>query len=75
MVSISAGGGGYAEPCAREPARVAHDVRERWVSPEAARDIFRVALDAAGNVDEAGTRRLRAGAPVDAGVRVQDAAE
>ena len=75
MVSISAGGGGYAEPCAREPERVAHDVRERWVSPEAARDIFRVALDASGNVDEAGTRRLRAGAPADAGVRVQDAAE
>jgi N-methylhydantoinase B len=75
MVSISAGGGGYAEPCAREPERVAHDVRERWVSPEAARDIFRVALDAAGNVYEAGTRRLRADAPEDAGVRVQDAAE
>ncbi|MDE0392770.1 MAG: hypothetical protein OXI57_11960, partial [Rhodospirillales bacterium] len=69
MVSISAGGGGYAEPAARAPERVAHDVRERWVSPEAARDIFRVALDESGNVDEAETRRLRAGA------EVQDAAE
>ena len=71
MVSISAGGGGYAEPCARAPERVAHDVRERWVSPEAARDIFGVVLDKNGNVDEAGTRRLR----VAAAPQTQDAAE
>ena len=49
MVSISSGDGGYAEPAARTPARVA--------------------LDESGNVDEAETRRLRAGA------EVQDAAE
>ena len=75
MVSISAGGGGYAAPCAREPERVAHDVREKWVSPEAARDIYRVALDPAGNVDEAETRRLRAATATESGARVQTAAE
>ena len=75
MVSISAGGGGYAAPAAREPARVAHDVRERWVSAEAAREIYRVALDAAGRVDEAATRRLRAAAPAGDEPRAQDAAE
>ena len=75
MVSISAGGGGYAAPCAREPERVAHDVREKWVSPEAARDIYRVALDSAGNVDEAETRRLRAATATESGARVQTAAE
>ena len=75
MVSISAGGGGYAAPYAREPERVAHDVREKWVSPEAARDIYRVALDSAGNVDEAETRRLRAAAVAGTGARAQTAAE
>ena len=68
-----AGGGGYAAPSAREPERVAHDVREKWVSPEAAREVYRVALDRAGNVDEAETRRLRTAAEL--GARVQTAAE
>ena len=75
MVSISAGGGGYAAPYARAPDRVAHDVREKWVSPEAARDIYGVALDSAGNVDEAETRRLRAATAAEPGARVQTAAE
>ena len=72
MVSISAGGGGYAAPYAREPERVAYDVQEKWVSPEAAREVYRVAFDPAGNVDGAETRRLRAAA--EPGARVQTAA-
>ncbi len=63
MVSISAGGGGYAAARARDPERVAHDVREHWVSRQAAREVYRVALDAAGHVDQAETRRLRAASP------------
>lgn len=59
VVSVSAGGGGYGAPATRDPARVAHDVRERWVSPGAAREVYRVALDTHGNVDRAATRRLR----------------
>ncbi len=60
MVSISTGGGGYAAPMSRDPAQVAHDVRERWVSSEVAREVYGVALDEAGEVDLAETERLRA---------------
>ncbi len=59
VVSISAGGGGYARPALRDPERVADDVRERWVSPQVARDVYRVALDHSGQVDTAETHRLR----------------
>jgi N-methylhydantoinase B len=57
--SFSCGGGGYGEPSAREPAAVARDVREGWVSAERARTIYRVALDAMGAVDAAATATLR----------------
>lgn len=42
---------------------------------EAAREVFRVALDAAGRVDEAAIRRLRAAARAEDEPRVQDPAE
>jgi len=54
------GGGGYGDPAARDPARVAEDVRLGRVGAQAAREIYRVALDAAGEVDVDGTARLRA---------------
>ena len=63
-----------AQAYTRDPERVAHDVRERRVSPEAARDIYRVALDRDGNADEAGTRRLRAAAQAHADAPARDAA-
>jgi N-methylhydantoinase B len=44
IVSISAGGGGYGDPLDRAPERVLHDVREGWVSPERARDVYGVVL-------------------------------
>jgi N-methylhydantoinase B len=39
-------GGGYGDPILREPERVAADVREAKVSPDAARDIYGVVIDA-----------------------------
>jgi len=53
------GGGGFGPPDERDPEKVAHDVRQGYVSREIAREIYRVALDAAGNVDRKGTELLR----------------
>ncbi len=56
------GGGGYGEPARRRPELVARDVNEGYVTPAAARDIYRVALvekDGAFVVDEGATRALR----------------
>ncbi|WAC27712.1 hydantoinase B/oxoprolinase family protein [Ancylobacter sp. SL191] len=61
VVSLSNGGGGFGVPGERDPARVAVDVAEGWVSVGRARDIYRVALTAEGKVDAAGTAALRAG--------------
>ncbi len=58
--SFSCGGGGYGAPVERDPARVAKDVREGWISRDRAREIYRVALTEAGAVDEPATRALRA---------------
>jgi N-methylhydantoinase B len=59
MVSISCGGGGYGSPAAREPWRVADDVREGWISAARARSVYQVALTEQLDVDEAETARLR----------------
>jgi N-methylhydantoinase B len=56
---MSAGGGGYGDPCARDPARVLADVRAGFVSVEAARRDYGVAIKG-GAIDEATTRDLRA---------------
>ena len=61
IVSVSSGGGGYGAPWNRDPERVAHDVREGWVSRERARDVYGVELDAAGAVLADATRQRRAG--------------
>lgn len=56
------GGGGYGDPKRRQPARVARDVNEGYVTAAAARDIYRVALverDGGWAVDEQATRALR----------------
>jgi len=53
------GGGGYGDPAERDPARVAEDVRNGFVSVDAARSLYRVALAADGSVDETATRALR----------------
>ncbi|TMG77240.1 MAG: hydantoinase B/oxoprolinase family protein, partial [Betaproteobacteria bacterium] len=53
------GGGGFGPPGERDPEKVAHDVRQGYVSRDIAGKIYRVALDAAGNVDRKGTELLR----------------
>jgi N-methylhydantoinase B len=41
---IEAGGGGYGDPLEREPRAVLSDVLERWVTPQAAREVYGVVL-------------------------------
>jgi N-methylhydantoinase B len=53
------GGGGWGDPLARDPARVARDVRLGYVSAEAARRDYGVVLRSDGQVDEAATDALR----------------
>jgi len=66
MVYRSCAGGGYGDPAQRDPALVAKDANRRWLSPERAERIYKVALALAPNgidyvVDEARTAALRAG--------------
>jgi N-methylhydantoinase B len=56
------GGGGYGRPMERDPGAVAEDVRLGYVSVEAARRDYGVALDVGGKLDETGTRTLRSAA-------------
>jgi N-methylhydantoinase B len=58
---MTAGGGGWGDPARRDVERVLADVRSGFVSREAARDLYRVALTADGAVDVEGTVRLRQG--------------
>ena len=60
IISITPAGGGYGPPAERDPRRVAHDVREGYVSADEATAVYRVALTATLEVDEEGTARLRA---------------
>ena len=59
ILSICCGGGGYGPPAERRPELVAHDVAEGWISPERAREVYRVAVDATNRLDERETKRLR----------------
>jgi N-methylhydantoinase B len=61
IASITTGGGGYGDPHERDVERVRMDVVEKWVTPERARTVYGVAMDAAGNVDWPETLRLRTG--------------
>ena len=60
IVSVTAGGGGYGPPGERDPERVRHDVAEGWITPQRARDVYRVALTRGLLVDADGTTQLRA---------------
>jgi N-methylhydantoinase B len=53
------GGGGYGDPHKRPAAKVAQDVARGLVSKQSARDLYGVALNADGTVDEAETMKLR----------------
>ena len=61
---IDNSGGGYGAPHERDPARVLHDVAEKWETLDRARSIYGVALveddsDLGYAIDEAQTARLR----------------
>ena len=43
IISLSTGGGGYGDPKLRDPERVRHDVREKWISLERARTVYGLA--------------------------------
>jgi N-methylhydantoinase B/oxoprolinase/acetone carboxylase alpha subunit len=59
--TCQSGGGGYGNPMLRDPNAVWADVRDGFVSIEAASDVYGVAIDrATGALDELGTRDLRA---------------
>lgn len=62
--NLTGGGGGWGDPFRRDPARVAEDVRQGFVSLEAAREDYGVVVTDAANgvVDEEATAELRAGA-------------
>jgi N-methylhydantoinase B len=53
------GGGGYGAPLDRDPEAVARDVRLGFVSPDAARRDYGVAVRADGTLDAAATAALR----------------
>jgi N-methylhydantoinase B len=53
------GGGGLGDPLKRDPQSVQRDVAMGYVSNEAARDLYKVVLDATGAVDATATRAAR----------------
>jgi N-methylhydantoinase B len=59
FVCIGPAGGGYGNPWARQPERVRQDVADGFLSVEAARRDYGVALTSPDAVDGAATARLR----------------
>ena len=57
---LSGGGGGFGNPFKRDAAKVAEDVREGYVSREAAEKLYGVVLDDRFQVRQAETEALRA---------------
>jgi N-methylhydantoinase B len=55
----SSGGGGYGDPCERDPEMVRTDMLCGFVSPAQAADSYGVVLDGTGKVDVEATRRRR----------------
>lgn len=59
LVFYPPGGGGWGDPLDREPERVAADVKSGKVSPEMARELYGVMLNAAGEPLAESTHDLR----------------
>ncbi len=59
IVGVCCGGGGYGSPFDRDPARVARDVAEGYVTRPRAETVYGVVLDEAGGLDAAATERRR----------------
>ncbi len=66
---VSPSGGGYGDPLERDPADVAADVREGFVSAASAKRLYGVVIDVAGLVDVPTTERLRASMRSEGGER------
>jgi N-methylhydantoinase B len=64
---LSTGGGGYGDPYCRDPEAVRRDVRQGFVSREAALSDYGVAITEAGELDAAATAQRRAGARAEPG--------
>ena len=59
---VAGGGGGYGDPRKRPAERVLEETRWGYVSPEAARDVYGVAIDPdTWTIDAAATAALRDG--------------
>lgn len=57
----TSGGGGWGDPLERETARVLHDLKEGFITPERAREDYGVVLTAGSQtIDEAATAKRRA---------------
>ena len=56
---LSQSGGGYGPPEEREPSRVRNDVLEGIISPERARQVYRVSVSTNGELNERETNQLR----------------
>lgn len=63
LANNTGGGGGFGHPYDREPERVAHDVRNEFVSVASARDDYGVVIDDRGQVDQEATAALRSTRP------------
>ena len=63
MVSYSNGGGGFGDPIERDPERIAHDVKEGWISAQRAVDVYGALLDDDRQVDVAATAAKRRQSP------------
>ncbi len=59
LISVASGGGGFGDPALRDPQRVLEDVREKLVSRERAREVYRVAITEDLVIDEQKTGMLR----------------
>ena len=63
LIFETPGGAGYGPPEARDPRAVIRDVRDGIVTPDRARELYRVVIDEAGGLDSEATARLRENAP------------
>jgi N-methylhydantoinase B len=76
FVVYSGGGGGFGPPRERPIERVCHDVRQGYVSIEAARDLYGVVIDPeTWEPDIAATESLRAAMPSAGGAAAAPSAE
>lgn len=61
VVMLTGGGGGYGDPLARAPEKVAADVKAGYISMKRAREDYRVVVGPQGDLDACATQALRAG--------------